>query len=94
MYICQWIMNLAKWRQVNMFQYSCLNPLIPPEGICIWILASCFFIHPNTYFSSREIFKPLQYQNDKLVSCHAVTNSMKILKNHEKSCSKIACSSS
>lgn len=57
---------------------------------------SIMLFHPsyNTYFSSGEIFKPLQYQNDKLVSCHVVTNSMKILKNHEKSCSKIAFSSS
>lgn len=66
-------MILAKWRQVNMFQYTCLNPLILPEGICIWIL----IIHPsyNTYFiiltfSPGEFFKPLQYQSDKLASCY------------------------
>lgn len=46
MCICQWLVILAKWRLVNMFQYSCLNPLILPEGMCIWILTA--------YFSSNK----------------------------------------
>lgn len=70
MYICQWIMNLAKWRQVKIFQYSCLNPLIPPEGICIWILTAYFFIHPIILTFLQEKFSDLF--NSKMINLSVV----------------------
>lgn len=50
---------LAKWRDIGMFQYPGLVPLLFPERICTWILAASFFIRLVIFIVHKHNFSNL-----------------------------------